>query len=55
MPNELHRVLGSVPADVLGFVITEAEAEEHYGYGYGPTDERLLSHDELEPSKATLH
>ena len=55
MLNELHRVLGGVPADVLGFVITEAEAEEHYGYGYGPTDDRSLSHDELEPSKATLY
>jgi Mrp family chromosome partitioning ATPase len=35
MLNELHRMLVSSPARVLGFVVTGAEAEEGYGSGYG--------------------
>jgi succinoglycan biosynthesis transport protein ExoP len=37
MLDELRRVLGSVPAAKLGFVVTEADLEAHskYGYGYG--------------------
>jgi tyrosine-protein kinase len=41
MMNELGRLLGTVPTDVLGFVLTGADAEEGhtdrigYGYGYG--------------------
>jgi non-specific protein-tyrosine kinase len=38
---ELGRLLDSTPVDVLGFVVTDAEAEEHYGYyGYGYKDQR---------------
>jgi succinoglycan biosynthesis transport protein ExoP len=41
MMTELARLLGTVPADVLGFVLTGADSEEGhgegggYGYGYG--------------------
>jgi capsular exopolysaccharide synthesis family protein len=37
MLEELRRVLGSIPAAKLGFVVTEADIEPHskYGYGYG--------------------
>jgi capsular exopolysaccharide synthesis family protein len=37
MLDELRRVLGSIPAAKLGFVVTEAnlEASSKYGYGYG--------------------
>jgi succinoglycan biosynthesis transport protein ExoP len=37
MLDELRRVLGSIPAAKLGFVVTEAnlEANSKYGYGYG--------------------
>jgi Mrp family chromosome partitioning ATPase len=31
---EVGRLIDSTPIDVLGFVVTDAEAEEHYGYGY---------------------
>ena len=40
MLTELARLLEAAPVDVLGFVVTDAEAEEHYGlgyYGYGTT------------------
>jgi non-specific protein-tyrosine kinase len=33
--GELKRLLDTMPAHKLGFVITGAEAEEGYGYGYG--------------------
>ena len=32
--NELRRVLENVPASPLGFVITNAETDKGYGYGY---------------------
>jgi succinoglycan biosynthesis transport protein ExoP len=32
---ETHRLLTTIPAHKLGFVLTAAEAEEGYGYGYG--------------------
>lgn len=35
MLSELHRLLETMPAAKLGFVVTGAEAEEGYGYGYG--------------------
>ncbi len=37
MLEELRRVLSSIPAAKLGFVVTEAnlEAQSKYGYGYG--------------------
>lgn len=35
MLTELHRMIETSPARVLGFVVTGAEAEEGYGYGYG--------------------
>jgi succinoglycan biosynthesis transport protein ExoP len=35
MLTDLHRMLETSPARVLGFVVTGAEAEEGYGYGYG--------------------
>jgi polysaccharide biosynthesis transport protein len=31
---EVGRLLESTPINVLGFVVTDAEAEDHYGYGY---------------------
>jgi succinoglycan biosynthesis transport protein ExoP len=34
MLAEVSRLLDGTPADVLGFVVTDAEAEDHYGYGY---------------------
>jgi non-specific protein-tyrosine kinase len=44
MLDELRRVLSSVPAAKLGFVVTEADLEAHskygYGYGYGYEQER---------------
>lgn len=34
--GELHRLLGTSPAETLGFIVTGADAEEGgYGYGYG--------------------
>ena len=33
--KELSRIIGTSAAEVLGFVITDAEAEATYGYGYG--------------------
>ncbi len=33
--SELHRALEVSPAAKLGFVVTGAESEEEYGYGYG--------------------
>jgi Mrp family chromosome partitioning ATPase len=33
--GELERLLETMPAHKLGFVVTGAEAEEGYGYGYG--------------------
>jgi polysaccharide biosynthesis transport protein len=47
MVSELKRLLEAMPSPKLGFVVTGAEAEEHYGgYGYGayyyrPTERRL--------------
>jgi Mrp family chromosome partitioning ATPase len=35
MLAELRRLLDNMPATVLGFVVTGAEAEETYGEGYG--------------------
>lgn len=35
MLTELHRLLETMPAHKLGFVVTSAEAEDSYGYGYG--------------------
>jgi Mrp family chromosome partitioning ATPase/capsular polysaccharide biosynthesis protein len=35
MLAELRRLLETMPASKLGFVVTGAEAEEMYGYGYG--------------------
>jgi polysaccharide biosynthesis transport protein len=35
MLRELRRVLDASPAQKLGFVVTGAEVEEGYGYGYG--------------------
>jgi polysaccharide biosynthesis transport protein len=35
MLTELHRMIETSPARMLGFVVTGAEAEEGYGYGYG--------------------
>jgi succinoglycan biosynthesis transport protein ExoP len=35
MLSDLHRMLETSPARVLGFVVTGAEAEEGYGHGYG--------------------
>jgi polysaccharide biosynthesis transport protein len=35
MLAELKRLLDTMPATKLGFVVTGAEAEESYGYGYG--------------------
>jgi succinoglycan biosynthesis transport protein ExoP len=35
MLNELSRLLAASPAHTLGFVVTGAENEEGYGYGYG--------------------
>jgi hypothetical protein len=35
MLAELRRLLDNMPATVLGFVVTGAEAEESYGDGYG--------------------
>jgi hypothetical protein len=34
MLAEVSRLLDGTPVDVLGFVVTDAEAEDHYGYGY---------------------
>jgi non-specific protein-tyrosine kinase len=33
--SELKRLLDTMPANKLGFVVTGAEAEDSYGYGYG--------------------
>lgn len=33
--NELRRLLDTMPPKKLGFVVTNAEADEGYGYGYG--------------------
>jgi Mrp family chromosome partitioning ATPase len=38
MVKELERVLASCPAARLGFVVTGAEQEDGYGYGYGGYD-----------------
>jgi Mrp family chromosome partitioning ATPase len=51
MLGELARLLEGAPVDVLGFVVTDAEAEEHYGlgyygYGYGHTRERAAQGEE---------
>lgn len=51
MLGELARQLESAPVDVLGFVVTDAEAEEHYGlgyygYGYAHTRERVVHGEE---------
>jgi hypothetical protein len=35
MLSELRRLLDTMPAAKLGFVVTGAEAEESFGYGYG--------------------
>lgn len=35
MLGELHRLLDTMPANKLGFIVTGAEAEESYGYAYG--------------------
>jgi Mrp family chromosome partitioning ATPase len=35
MLDEVRRLLHAAPAEKLGFVVTAAEAEKHYGYGYG--------------------
>jgi Mrp family chromosome partitioning ATPase/capsular polysaccharide biosynthesis protein len=35
MLSELRRLLDNMPANKLGFVVTGAESEETYGYGYG--------------------
>jgi Mrp family chromosome partitioning ATPase/capsular polysaccharide biosynthesis protein len=35
MLSELRRLLDTMPANKLGFVVTGAESEEAYGYGYG--------------------
>ena len=35
MLGELRRLLDTMPAAKLGFVVTGAESEESYGYGYG--------------------
>jgi len=35
MLSELKRLLDTMPAKKLGFVVTGAESEESYGYGYG--------------------
>jgi Mrp family chromosome partitioning ATPase len=35
MLADIHRIVETSPARVLGFVVTGAEAEEGYGYGYG--------------------
>jgi hypothetical protein len=35
MLAELRRLLETMPASKLGFVVTGAESEELYGYGYG--------------------
>jgi succinoglycan biosynthesis transport protein ExoP len=35
MLTDIHRMVETSPARVLGFVVTGAEAEEGYGYGYG--------------------
>ncbi len=35
MLNELRRLLDSSPARKLGFLVTGAESEDGYGYGYG--------------------
>jgi Mrp family chromosome partitioning ATPase len=45
---EVDRLLESTPADVLGFVVTESEAEEHYGgyYGYKQSRGREVSGEE---------
>jgi tyrosine-protein kinase len=34
MLAEVGRLLDGTPAVLLGFVVTDAEAEDHYGYGY---------------------
>jgi Mrp family chromosome partitioning ATPase/capsular polysaccharide biosynthesis protein len=51
MLGELARLLDGAPVDVLGFVVTDAEAEEHYGlgyygYGYAHTRERAVQGEE---------
>jgi len=51
MLGELARLLDGAPVDVLGFVVTDAEAEEHYGlgyygYGYAHTRERAPQGEE---------
>ena len=35
MLGELSRLLDKSPAATLGFVLTDAHADEGYGYGYG--------------------
>jgi succinoglycan biosynthesis transport protein ExoP len=35
MLREVHRLLEAAPVNLLGFVVTDAEAEDQYGYGYG--------------------
>jgi capsular exopolysaccharide synthesis family protein len=58
MLDELRRVLSSIPAAKLGFVVTEAnlEAQSKYGYGYGygygyaqESDDRDRSRDHRRP------
>jgi len=36
--TELRRALDACPAEKLGFVLTGAETEDGYGYGYGSAD-----------------
>jgi hypothetical protein len=35
MLTELKRLLDTMPAEKLGFIVTGADEEESYGYGYG--------------------
>lgn len=53
MLTELHRVVETMPAHKLGFVVTSAEAEESYGgygYGYGSYYARPYAREKVESS-----